>query len=502
MFRFSEPSFRGNIPILLLLLLPMVALAQTADKGEIPITCASDEARATFIKARDALDMGRTLDAKALLEKAIEQDPNFACAYLFQASSANSATEFRSNMDKAMANKGKASPGEQILIDINMTFLDNNAEKRFELAKKLAADYPASQRAWLTLAGQHQGRKEYTKARDLMYAAMQINPDFPLPHRDLGFSYLFDEPKEFSLAEKHMKKFVELRPNEASSHIGLGDVYRAQSNLEEARDAYTKATKVDPKSYVGFSKKGHADTFLGNYEEARADYQQAQELAKDNSKATWANFGTYTYLYAGDVKSALDANEKLVKNIEKIGIPQDQLAVAKANIYFNRARMAMHHGMHEIAEEAVKNYAVHQRQVAQNTKSTDFERTQNANIAFWEGMLAAYKGDFESANSKAEENRKLLEPAQNPRKLEGYHRLMGKINLMQKNHQMAIEHYQQANVNGVQVKHELALAHEGAGNNQEAQKLFKEVAEWNFNGVGYALIRNVAIAKTKMTVKK
>jgi tetratricopeptide (TPR) repeat protein len=484
------------------MLLPVVSLAQTADQGEIPITCASHEAKVAFIEARDALDMGRTMDAKALLDKAIEKDPNFACAYLFKANAANSATEFRSNMDKAMANKRVASPGEQILIAINMTFLDNNAEKRFELAKKLAAEYPASQRALLTLAGQHQGRKEYTEARDLMYAAMQIDQDFPLPHRDLGFSYLFDEPKEFSLAEKHMKKFVGLRPNEASSHIALGDVYRAQSKLKEARDAYTKATKVDPQSYVGFSKKGHADTFLGNYGEARTDYQQSQELSKDNSKATWANFGTFTYLYAGDVKSALDANGKLVKKIDKIGIPHDQLTIAKVNTYFNRARMAMHHGMHDIAEEALKNYAVHLRQFAKNAKSTDFERSQNADIVLWEGMLAAHKGNFESANSKAERNRKLLEPDQNPRKLEGYHRLMGKVNLMLKNYQRAIDHYQQANVNGVQVKHELALAHEGAGNIEDAQKLFKEVAEWNFNGVGYALIRNAAIEKTKMIVKK
>ena len=52
--------------------------------------------------------------------------------------------------------------------------------------------------------------------------------------------------------------------------------------------------------------------------------------------------------------------------------------------------MAMHHCMHDIAEEALKNYAVHLRQFAKNAKSTDFERSQNTNIALWAGMLAAY----------------------------------------------------------------------------------------------------------------
>ncbi|MFQ5770832.1 MAG: hypothetical protein ACE5HX_09860 [bacterium] len=129
-------------------------------------------------------------------------------------------------------------------------------------------------------------------------------------------------------------------------------------------------------------------------------------------------------------------------------------------------------------------------------------RSQNATIALWEGMLAAHKGDFETAITKAEVNAKQLEPDNNPRKLEGFHRLMGKINLLQKNHKEAVEHYQKANLNGVQVKYELALAQEGLGNEQEAQRLFTEVAEWNFNGVGYALVRNEALKKIKVMVRK
>ena len=43
-----------------------------------------------------------------------------------------------------------------------------------------------------------------------------------------------------------MEKVVELAPNEPNSYDLLGDAYRAQNNLTGARDAYTRAHKLDP----------------------------------------------------------------------------------------------------------------------------------------------------------------------------------------------------------------------------------------------------------------
>jgi hypothetical protein len=43
----------------------------------------------------------------------------------------------------------------------------------------------------------------------------------------------------------------------------------------------------------------------------------------------------------------------------------------------------------------------------------------------------------------------------------------------------------------------LAVALEGAGFTEQATKLFTEVAEFNFNSVGYALVRNAAIKKVE-----
>jgi len=502
MFRTIRLLIIGITPCLMLTAMSMVCLAQTANGEEIPITC-SKEALAEFLKGRDAFEMERMNDARTLFDKAIQKDPKFVFAYLYRAYSANSPAQWRKNMDLAVANKDHVSDGEQILVNMHLTYLNNDAERRFELASELVEKYPASPRTLLVLAEEYHGRKENIKARDLIYEAIKINPEIPIAYRDLGSSYLFNEPKELTLAEKYMKKFVELRPKEASVHIWLGDVYRAQLKSEKSRDAYSKAAELDPQSHMAFGKKATVNTLLGNYDEARADFRKAQEVAKDSWKVTWANDATSTHLYEGNVELALKANEEIIKNIEKIGLPADQINNAKAQTYFNRAFITMNNGMFDMAEEALDKYNVLLKQIADDVGSLEWSRSLAAQGKLWEGVLAVYKGDTETAIAKADEHAKLLEPEKNPRKLEQYHWLMGKINHLRGDYEQAVAHYQKSNLDfDVTVNYDLALAHEANQNMEEAERSFKKVADWNFNSVQYALIRNKAIEKVRRLTQK
>jgi tetratricopeptide (TPR) repeat protein len=158
----------------LIMLLQMEGLAKKGNKGEIPITTKSEEALAVFLKGQDALDLGEFLEANALFRKAVEKDPNFAYAYLNIANSSTSTAEFITNMDLASAKAKDISEGEKILIKINLTFLNNDTEKRLELAKKLVKKYPKSQRAWINLAGIQTARNEAEAARASLNKASLI----------------------------------------------------------------------------------------------------------------------------------------------------------------------------------------------------------------------------------------------------------------------------------------------------------------------------------------
>ena len=52
----------------------------------------------------------------------------------------------------------------------------------------------------------------------------------------------------------------------------LGDVSRGSNKLEDARRYYKLALQLDPKDSTAPVKLGHVKSFLGNFDEARKDY--------------------------------------------------------------------------------------------------------------------------------------------------------------------------------------------------------------------------------------
>jgi tetratricopeptide (TPR) repeat protein len=491
-------------------LLPIVALMSGCAAGEeggegisaaavaeIPVTTASDEALTDYMEGQHALDVGRAQDARDLFRQAAEKDPLFTMAHLNVSNTTNSAEEFNAALDLAAANMSAATEGERLLVQINQTFLDNDVDRRLQLAGQLVDLYPASPRAWVTLAGIQTGLNRHAEARTSLTKALDLDPNHVLAHTNLGFSYLFNDPRDLTEAEVYMGRVVELEPDEPQPQINLGDVYRASQNLDDSRAAYSRALELDPTNGIALVKRGHVNSFLGYYDEARQDYDQSMAVAREQNKANFANYRAFTHVHEGNPQAAVDELERLLASVEGLGIPEDQHDGVKIFILSNQATIAMHHRMLDVAERAIERRSIHVRNISEMFGREDVSRQNEGGIAFWEGMLAARAGDYETARSKAEENANLVEPDNNPRKMEPYHNLMGTVSLLQSDYQEAVGHYRQANLNNIYVKYHLALALEGAGNEDEARALFKEVAEWNFNSVGYALVREDATQRSE-----
>ncbi len=487
---------RMYVPTVFGLLVVISAVAAAAlGVEEIPVTTSNQQSLADFMKGQMLLDIGRFQEANKLFESAVEKDPAFSYAYLNIANSAASPQEFKENLDLAMEHIAGKSEGERLLIEINRTFLDNDAEKRIKLAKTLVEKYPRSPRAWLTQGAMQATLNDNEAARESMKKAVELDPQMIAAHVALGFSYLFSDPKDFTLAKQFMAKCVELNPGEAKGYENLGDVHRAMKDLTRAREYYSEALEKDPTLSVASLKKGHINSFLGNFEEARADYDAGIAGAKEQNKATYANYRAFTHLHSGNARAALNELGQIVNSIDGMEIPEDQKHGAKSFTLTNQATIALHHNLFDDAEKILKRRAAVMRASAERVGDQDFARQQEANILLFAGQLAARKGDYRTARAKAQKNRELLEADSNPRKFEGYFGLLGLVELLQGNYDQAVEHYRKANLTVMYVKYHLALAVEGAGQVYEAKKLFKEVAEWNFNSVGFALVGKDALAK-------
>lgn len=155
----------------------------------------------------------------------------------------------------------------------------------------------------------------------------------------------------------------------------------------------------------------------------------------------------------------------------------------------NLSTAALHAGLLDQAAEAIARRNELQREIGAEVGTEDAERLQEADAQTWEGLLAAYRGDHQRATEHAERVASLVESDSNPRRMEPYHWILGVSALKQGEFELAREHLSQANhANDVFVRYQLALAEEGTGNVAEAKKLFKQVAEFNFNSIGFALV--------------
>jgi len=488
-------KLRPGFYLLILLLFGSIAAVEQKT-NDIPVTTNSKEANELFKQGLHYLDVGRAIESRETLQKAIQKDPQFAHAYFYLSMTAFSPEEFKNILDKGMKNTSGKSQGEKTLLEIQQTFITNDAGKRMELAKSLVSQYPEGPRAWMRLGFTQAAVNQHEESRKSWMKALELDPKLVGAHYALIVSYVFNEPKNFDEAQKQAEQCIAQEPNEAKGYEGLGDVYRAKNDLEKARQAYSKAIEIDPSLSQASLKKGHVNSFLGNYDEARADYDKGIAGTPNINKIGFANFRAFTYVHSGQADTALQELQKLVASADTLGISKDQATAAKLATLNNEFTITIHNKMVPKAEEILTQITQLTQETISGVKDPDFSQQQKAGLLLLQAQIAAVKGDYQTARNKAEENKKMLEQNTNPRKLEGYYAASGMIERLQGNFSKSVDDFRKSDLTILYNKYQLGLALEGAGNTQEGKKVLREVAQYNFNTVDFALVRKDAMKRS------
>jgi Flp pilus assembly protein TadD len=486
----------ASAALALLLVSASVARAQDGITSAIinhPITTTSAPARAHFLEGLRDADLGRFIDANTHFRAAVAADPNFAFAYLNVANTANSLAEFKDNLALAERHAATASDAEQLQIQMARKGLDNDLAGQLALGQQLVAKYPRSPRAWLALSNVQAGLNRNADARASLAKALALAPRFYVAHATLGNNYIFGEPRDFAKALAEMQTSVRLAPNAPNAHMFVGDAYRAQRNLTRARDEYLRGHQLDPRDPILLVKLGHANTFLGNYAVARANYDSAEMFARAGQRAGFAPFRAWVNVYAGDPATAIAELNTLIAAVDGMNVTDP--TATKVVLLQSVATIAIHTKHDAAATDAIKQLEPLLMQQADQTGNPAFTRGQQATIAYFEGWAAARRGDYAAAQQQADKIKDLLAPDANPRKLEPMHQLEGFIALYQGNAREAAEHFKLGSPFDPYIKYQLAVATEAAGDAAAAKKLFREVADYNFNTLGFALIRKDAQQK-------
>jgi tetratricopeptide (TPR) repeat protein len=463
---------------------------------EIPITTTNTEARALYDEGEYLVDVGRIVQAREKFKAASASDPSFALAYYGQSNAALSFEEYQKSLDTAIQHSEGISDGERMLIDINLSFTSNDAAAGLALAEKLVDEFPESARARIVLAGMQANQNDNEGARASNLKALELEPGMAAALAGLATNNLFGEPKDFAAAETWAEKFIATFPNEAKGYEILGDIKRAQNDLEAALAAYNSASRLDPTLEQAAHKRGHVNSFLGNIEEARNAYDEAIASAPPETKASYAVYKGFTNIHGGDIPAAIDELDALSNEVESMGTPADQVKGMQVFALSSASFAAMQAGMFERATDLVARRNELNMEIAQDVGTDDARRILMANNQFFYGMLAAYMGDAEVAAEHAATIEGLVTGDDDPRKLEGAHWVLGKSALQAGDYATAVSELRQADyTNNMFVRYHLALAEEGNGNTEEANKLFSEVAVFNFNSIGFALIGRDAAAR-------
>lgn len=265
-------------------------------------------------------------------------------------------------------------------------------------------------------------------------------------------------------------------PSERMVRMLLGQVYMNMGKLEDAKAAFEEAAKLDGSTPRVYTFMGNVELLRGNYDKARDLFNASLARQVKHSAPFGPNYGlAYAYIYKGDIKNAVKTLEAYAEDYNASTQQQNFPAVF---IWNSIARLHLEYGKGEDALKAYdKGYAT--------IPGSNLDETQKK---IWLGRLhhgrartLAKMGKRDEAWKEAELIKKMIDEGGKDGEpfVPSYHYLAGYLKLEAGDYAEAIEHLKQSDLTDPFHKLLLARAYEKSGDSANAQKLYKEISEFN-----------------------
>ena len=148
--------------------------------------------------------------------------------------------------------------------------------------------------------------------------------------------------------------------------------------------------------------------------------------------------------------------------------------------------------MEEEAYESLRNRVKYNKQRAKLLNDPNLTREVKTDEYFQTAWVNILFGNYETAKKNLEKLKEIQEQKNDPTAMYGYHGLTGMVHLMEGNAERAIENFEKGRATAIYFNYFKGLALKSAGREEEAEKIFKDLAKINFSNWNIAIVRRLA----------
>ena len=296
-------------------------VTQAAATPIMEVTTGSMEAYNLFLQGREAFEKWYYPDARRFLEMAVALDPEFAMAYLYlgQVNLVQSDLAGARDAFKKARELGQKLAGKEGLYAEALTarYLERNADRSFDLLRRIAAEYPQEKRVHVGLGEYFYGRGAFDQAIVECKKAIALDPKFGAAMNWLAYSYA--AKNEFGRAFAYFKKYASVSPGDANPHDSMGELYFKMGKLDKAIEKFKEVVRIKPDFSAQF-RIAYCYALREDYAEALRWIDDFLLAAPSEGMRAYAlEFKGLYYSLQGKVELALEAFERagdLYRNIQ------------------------------------------------------------------------------------------------------------------------------------------------------------------------------------------
>jgi tetratricopeptide (TPR) repeat protein len=296
--------------------------------GAMPLSTKSASARSNLEMALDQYENANFEEAIMHAELVTSKDPNFALGYALWSFVARRTVPAPDALKKAKSLASKCIGDECLVITFLVGSQEANVLPAISAMNDLLARRPKDKHV-LYLSGEWlYFQQDYDHAKKSWIKALEIDPDFPPALNMLGYVYVEGENPEPQKAVEYLKHYAKVLPDQGNPQDSLGEVLRMTGDDAGSLAHYAEALQIDPKMITSQYGRGDTYSLMGNYFQAKSEFEKALKLSTSPRESTHIRFEmAMLNFWTNDVSGGRGALAKLSEQITQGGDAASQFEV-------------------------------------------------------------------------------------------------------------------------------------------------------------------------------